>query len=43
VRFQANWRLSLAADGWFGGGLPVELDTGDVDFTLPLAQTADLF
>lgn len=38
LRFQANRRLWLAADGWFGSGLPVELDTSDVDFSFLLAQ-----
>ena len=38
LRFQASRRLWLAADGWFGSGLPVELDTGDVDFSFLLAQ-----
>ena len=38
MRFQANRRLWLAADGWFGSGLPVELDTSDADFSFLLAQ-----
>ena len=38
LRFQANRRLWLAADGWFGSGLPVELDTSDADFSFLLAQ-----
>jgi len=36
--FQANRRPWLAADGWFGSGLPVDLDTGDTDFSFLLAQ-----
>jgi Carboxypeptidase regulatory-like domain len=38
LRFQANKRLWLAADGSFGSGLPVELDTGDSNPGFLLAQ-----
>jgi hypothetical protein len=38
LRFQASKRLWLAAEGSFGSGLPVELDTGDNDYTFLLAQ-----
>jgi hypothetical protein len=38
LRFQASKRVWLAAGGWFGSGLPVELDTGDTDYGFLLAQ-----
>jgi TonB dependent receptor-like, beta-barrel/Carboxypeptidase regulatory-like domain len=38
LRFQASKRLWLAADGSYGSGLPVELDTGDSDPAFLLAQ-----
>lgn len=38
LRFQASKRLWLAADGLYGSGLPVELDTGDTDPTFLLQQ-----
>ena len=38
LRFQASKRLWLAMNGSFGSGLPVELDTGDTDYSFLLAQ-----
>jgi hypothetical protein len=38
LRFQANKQLWLAADGSYGSGLPVQLDTGDSDPDFLLAQ-----
>ncbi|MGH9342837.1 MAG: TonB-dependent receptor [Terriglobia bacterium] len=38
LRFQATKRLWLASDTSFGSGLPVELDTGDTDYSFLLAQ-----
>lgn len=38
LRFQANRRLWFAGDASYGSGLPVELDTGDVDYSFLLAQ-----
>lgn len=38
LRFQATQRLWLTTDTSFGSGLPVELDTGDIDYSFLLAQ-----
>ncbi len=38
LRFQASKRVWLATDTSFGSGLPVELDTGDTDYSFLLAQ-----
>jgi Carboxypeptidase regulatory-like domain len=38
VRFEATPRLWLATEVSYGSGLPVELDTGDTDYSFLLAQ-----
>lgn len=38
LHFQASKRLWLAGDFSYGSGLPVELDTGDTDYSFLLAQ-----
>lgn len=38
LRFQASRRFWLASDASYGSGLPVELDTGDSDYSFLLAQ-----
>jgi hypothetical protein len=38
VRFQASKRLWLATSSSYGSGLPVELDTGDINYSFLLQQ-----
>ena len=38
LRFEATSRLWLATETSYGSGLPVELDTGDTDYSFLLAQ-----
>jgi hypothetical protein len=38
LRFQASKRVWLATESSYGSGLPVELDTGDIDYVFLLAQ-----
>src|SRR4029077_11841731 len=38
MRFEATKRLWLATETSYGSGLPVELDTGDTDYSFLLAQ-----
>jgi hypothetical protein len=38
LRFQASKRVWLATENSYGSGLPVELDTGDTDYSFLLAQ-----
>ena len=38
LRFEASKRVWLAAETSYGSGLPVELDTGDTDYSFLLAQ-----
>lgn len=38
LRFEATKRLWLATESSYGSGLPVELDTGDTDYSFLLAQ-----
>ncbi len=38
VRYQATKRLWLATSSSYGSGLPVELDTGDIDYNFLLQQ-----